>query len=341
MILKKKVGIPLRKLVTIQRILSVSPIPGADAIEVAKVLGWNVVIKKDEFRVGELAVYAEIDSVFPDEPDFEFLRPRNFRIRTIRLRGQVSQGICFPLSILPKGHYEEGQEVTELIGVVKYEPPISKEMEGITKGAFPSFIPKTDEERVQTMPDKLMEYKGTLCINTEKLDGTSTTFYHNDGEFGVCSKNIELFESERSPYWIVAKYHNVEEKLRALNWNLALQGETVGGGINGNKYQLAEKEYRFYLFNAFDIDQYRYLEYNELQALAKALTLTMVPILDENFELLEDVEELVAKSRGKSLINPNVHREGIVIKAHSNRPNGEKFSLKVINPDFLLKFNDD
>lgn len=104
----------MRKLVSVQVIRELLPIEGADAIELAKVLGWSVVVKKGEFRVGEKVVYAEVDSVFPEKEEFEFLRPLNFRIRTIKLRKQISQGICFPLSILPPGKYEEYQEVTDL-----------------------------------------------------------------------------------------------------------------------------------------------------------------------------------------------------------------------------------
>ena len=112
----------MRKLASIQKVLEVNPIPKADAIEVIKVLGWEIVVKKGEFQVGDNVVYIEIDSIVPDKPEFEFLRDRKFRVRTIKLRGQVSQGICFPLNILPKGNYKEGDDVTEVIGIKKYDP---------------------------------------------------------------------------------------------------------------------------------------------------------------------------------------------------------------------------
>ena len=112
----------MRKLVSIQEIKDIKPIENADKIEVVKVLGWNVVVKKDEFKIGDKIVYAEIDSLFPEKEEFEFLRDRHFRIRTIRLRGQVSQGICFPMDILPEGNYEIGDDVTKILGVTKYEP---------------------------------------------------------------------------------------------------------------------------------------------------------------------------------------------------------------------------
>ncbi|MFN8396383.1 MAG: hypothetical protein U0176_17290 [Bacteroidia bacterium] len=115
---------PMRTLASIQRIKSLAPIPGADAIEKATVLGWQLVVKKGEFQVGDLAVYCEIDSLLPDRPEFEFLKPRGMRIKTIRLRGEISQGICFPLSILPEGTaIAEGADVTEILEVTKCRPP--------------------------------------------------------------------------------------------------------------------------------------------------------------------------------------------------------------------------
>jgi len=172
----------MRKLASIQRIKAIEPIPNADAIVKATVLGWQVVVKKDEFTVGDFCVYAEIDSVFPEKPEFEFLRNKHFRIRTVKMRGQISQGICFPLSILPQDiPIGEGYDVTEALGIVKYEPPIPSDLVGVVKGMFPSFIPKTDETRVQVLQELLDEHQGKACYVTEKVDGTSATFYIRDG----------------------------------------------------------------------------------------------------------------------------------------------------------------
>jgi len=331
----------MRKLVSIQRIREISSIPNADAIEVAKVLGWSVVIKKNEFKVGDLVVYAEIDSVFPEKEEFEFLKERKFRISTIRLRGQISQGICFPLIILPVGNYEENQEVTELLEVVKYEPPIPACLEGEIKGMFPSFIRKTDETRVQVLQRELTERKGDTCSFSEKLDGTSTTFYLNNEEFGVCSRTLDLLEDERNTLWQMARKYDVEEKLRALSKNLALQGETIGDGIQSNKYQLAKNERRFYLFNIFDIDRYEYLPHDEFLKLANELNIPTVPILESNYLLTDNIEELVKLSMGNSVLAPHVKREGIVFKVKETTPSHPyQISFKSINPEFLLKYQD-
>ncbi|HLZ86596.1 MAG TPA: hypothetical protein VKQ52_05135, partial [Puia sp.] len=115
----------MRKLASIQMIRSLEAIEGADAIEKATVMGWQLVVKKGEFRVGDLCIYCEIDSMMPDRPEFEFLRPRGMRIKTIRLRGQVSQGICLPISILPAGTVlEENTDCTDILGITKYAPPM-------------------------------------------------------------------------------------------------------------------------------------------------------------------------------------------------------------------------
>ncbi|MBP6640991.1 MAG: RNA ligase (ATP), partial [Bacteroidia bacterium] len=229
----------MRTLASIQRIKDLAPIPGADAIEKATVLGWQLVVKKGEFQIGDLAVYCEIDSLLPDRPEFEFLKARGMRIRTIRLRGEISQGICFPLSVLPAGtEIAEGADVTDILEITKYEPPIPASLAGVMKGGFPSFIPKTDETRVQVLQELLDKFTGTLCYVTEKLDGSSVTYYLKDDEFGVCSRNLELLESDENSLWKVARMLKVEEKLRALGGNHALQGEIVGEGIQGNLYKL-------------------------------------------------------------------------------------------------------
>src|SRR5262249_562896 len=148
-----------------------------DAIEVARVLGWRVVVKKGEFRVGDRVVYCEIDSLLPIRPEFEFLRPTSFkpeiveggnlvqrsgfRIRTVKLRGRVSQGICFPLAILPPDTPTEvGSDVTDALDVIKWEPPATVTTGGRVKGPFPGFLSKTDEIRVQVLQVVLDRHRG-------------------------------------------------------------------------------------------------------------------------------------------------------------------------------------
>jgi RNA ligase (TIGR02306 family) len=328
----------MRKLATIQRIKALEPIQNADAIEKATVLGWQLVTKKGEFNVGDWCVYCEIDSLLPDKPEFEFLKPRGMRIRTVRLRGQISQGICFPPSILPPGvPLEEGRDVTDALGIQKYEPPIPASLSGVAKGPFPGFIPKTDETRVQVLQDLLDKYAGEICYVTEKLDGSSVTYYLKDGAFGVCSRNLDLLETPGNSLWKVARALDVEEKLRSLGRNFALQGEIIGEGIQGNKYNLRGQI--VYFFNAFDVDAHRYLDYAEFMDCLNGLDLPVVPVLDAAFPLHNDINALVELAQRKSTLNPAVWAEGVVIRPLQERQDAlGRVSFKAINPEFLLKY---
>lgn len=329
----------MRKLASIQRILDLKPIEGADLIEKATVLGWELVVKKGEFQVGDLVVYCEIDSILPDKPEFEFLKPRGFRIRTIRLKGQVSQGICFPLSIIPTPYIlEEDVDVTDLIGVIKWEPTMPACLSGVAKSTFPSFIPKTDETRVQNLQRQLTANKGMVCYVTEKLDGSSMTVYLNDGVFGVCSRNLDLLEDENNSYWKVARALDFENKMRSLSAgfaqpkNFAIQGELIGESIQGNKYGLKRQDFR--VFSIYDIDKKKYLDYERLVYLLNMLRLDLVPILSTNTVLIDDIKAIVESSIVKSKLNPNQWAEGVVIRSLEG---ASQLSFKAINPEFLLK----
>src|SRR3954453_17536555 len=241
----------MRKLSSIQTVNAVEPIPNADAIEKIRVLGWWVVVKKGEHQPDDKLVYCEIDSLLPERPEFDFLRagsfkpaqtdatgavtlPAGFRIKTVRLRGQVSQGICFPLSILPPGApTEEGADVTDLLGVRKWEPPLPVGMGGRVKGGFPGFLPKTDETRVQVLEPVLRRHRGKTFYVTEKLDGTSFTAFLRQGQFGICSRNLWMDETDETTVFAwVAKELKLEARMRAarerLGFDLAIQAEMIG-----------------------------------------------------------------------------------------------------------------
>jgi RNA ligase (TIGR02306 family) len=338
----------MRKLASIQKIIALDPIEGADAIERATVLGWQLVVKKEEFKIGDLCVYCEIDSLFPETPMFEFLKPRAFRIRTIRLRGQISQGICFPTTILPSDFkIEEDVDCSDVLGIKKFEPPIPACLEGKVKGTFPSFIPKTDETRVQVLQKLLNVCIGESCFMTEKLDGSSVTYFIKDTKFGVCSRNLELIEDEENSLWRMARELEIENKLKTLDGNFAIQGEIIGEGIQGNKYRL--KGQRVYFFNLFNIDKYEYATNDDLKQTLALLDLKMAPIISEDFILNNDIESLVSYAKIKSNLCKDVWAEGIVIRPNgknnfqgisNNLLNSGRISFKVINPEFLIKYND-
>ena len=307
--------------------------------------GWQVVVAKNvEHKVGDFIVYCEIDSFLPIKEEFEFLRKSSyrksseaegFRLRTAKMRGQISQGLILPISVLGSEiSLEEGMDVTELLGIIKYEPPIPAELSGKVKGMFPSFIHKTDEIRVQNIPN---EYKTYIESNdnfyiTEKLDGSSATFYINNGEFGVCSRNLELLETEGNTFWKVARELDLENKMRAKNKNFAIQGELIGEGIQGNPYKIKGHTVRF--FTAFDIDAHKRFNYAEFAMFMARNQLEVAPLLSirAGTDLPKTIDELLKFAEGKSSLNEKTEREGIVIRTSDN-----VISFKAISNKFLLK----
>ena len=354
-----------RKLATIERISAINPIPDADAIERATIRGWNVVVKKGEHKVGELVVYCEIDSIMPERPEFEFLRPRGFRIKTIKLRGTYSQGIIFSLNILNSSgnliekdgkfylemkqliELSEGTDVTGLLGVIKYEPQIPACLAGLAKGAFPSHSIKTDEERVQNLVDLYEEYRTKYTwIATEKVDGSSTTYAIVNDEFGVSSRNLELKETEDNTFWKVARALDVETKMRKymVDHNLSaltLQGELLGEGVQKNKYHLKGHTVRF--FRVFDPTAYSFLPYRESIEAVKEMGLEFVPVVEMDMTLPEKIEDLLLYADGRSALYETA-REGIVFIADQLIDKSEdlsrfqgRLSFKVISNKFILK----
>lgn len=352
----------MRKLASIQTVTSIEPIPNADAIERFRVLGWWIVGKKGEVRVGDRIVYCEIDSLLPERTEFEFLRSNcfkpalldgdtvlqraGFRIKTIKLRGQVSQGICFPLAILPQDRsYEVGDDVTDLLGIIKYEPPAPVGMSGMVKGPFPGFLPKTDETRIQVLEHVLQQYRGQTFFITEKLDGTSFTAFLRDDQFGLCSRNLWLDETDNSNLFVrLAQTLNLPEKLRRIRDNFgfqpAIQGEVIGPGIQKNKYGLGHVDLR--VFSLIDIDQYSLVDREIMLSAMEQAGLTSVPQLGE-IVLGHTIDELVEMAIGRSQLNANAHREGLVFRPAQEVHDatlGGRLSFKVINPQFLLKYDE-
>ena len=333
----------LRKLASIRKISDIQSIPGADMIELAIVDGWKVVVAKNvEHKVGDMVVYCEIDSFLPIKEEFEFLRKSSykkmsdgtegFRLRTIKLKGQVSQGLILPLKDLQlpnKDLIEVGMDVTNLLGISKYEPPIPAELSGKVKGLFPSFLRKTDEERVQNLSNEYENLKQHKFYVTEKLDGSSATFYSKDGVFGVCSRNLELLETEGNTFWKVARELKLEEWLTSQDVNYSIQGELIGESIQGNPYKIKGQTVGF--FNAFNIDTQEYLGLEEFEKLISSMGIKSVPILDREFTLPDTIDELLTYADEKSVLNSNFDREGVVIRSLDR-----KISFKVISNKFLL-----
>lgn len=353
----------MRKLASIQTVNAVEQIPNADAIEKIRVLGWWVVAKKSEHKPGDKLVYCEIDSLLPERSEFEFLRASSFkpaqidsaggtvlsagfRIKTVKLRGQVSQGICFPLSLLPQNApTDEGADVTDLLEIRKWEPPVPIGMGGKIKGGFPGFISKTDETRVQVLEPVLQRHRGKTFYVTEKLDGTSFTAFLRDGEFGICSRNLWMDEADESNVLVrVSKRLKLEDGLRAVQakygFQPAIQAEVIGRGIQKNKYELKEVSLR--VFNLFDLGAFRLVEHGLMLEIIREMGIESVPQLGTTI-LNHSVDELVAMSEGTSVLNPKTQREGIVLRPlieEYDEDIGGRLSFKAINPKFLLKYDE-
>ena len=330
---------------TIQRIISVEPIENSDFLDAVKVLGWQVVTQRNQFNVGDLCIYVELDSQLPEKPEFEFLRKDNFRIKTKKLRGALSQGIVFPMTILNAENIgvllEEGMDMSDTLGITHYEKPVPANMRGLIKGNFPPYIPKTDEKRLQNYPDVLKELSCNSAYATIKCDGTSITFGYKDGEFSVCSRNnaLKLEGNESNIYIRMAKQYELEKKLSEYAINMALQGELCGEGIQKN--HLGIKGHKVLIFNIWFIDEQRYANYDEMRKICKDLWLEMVPELCVwPYFKHESIEDLLSLARGVYVGTEN-HREGIVIRPceemYSKIMNG-RLSFKVINNDYLEKF---
>jgi RNA ligase (TIGR02306 family) len=334
------------------RIDAINPIDGADQIEVAQIGGWKVVVKKGEYTAGSLAVYAEVDSFIPHTIAPFLTKPGQFpkvynevegqRLRTIKLRGQISQGLLLPMSIrgsdglVVGALFTEGDDVTELLGIQKWEPP-QEFRAANAKGSFPHFIPKTDCERVQNLSHQVQQWVEDEVVfqKSEKLDGSSMTVFYKDGEVGCCSRNLELKDDGTSTFWETAKNEQLVEKLISLGKNVALQGELLGGQIQGNSYKITG--FKFFLYDIYDIDKQEYLRPEVVEQFAAAHGISHVPIIGYVTLPKEDtIQALLLDADGKSAVGCNPKREGFVYKSTKDT----SISVKCISNSWLLS-NDD
>ncbi len=338
----------MRKMATIRKIDALRPIEGADAIECAIIGGWTVVTKKGEYNAGDLAVYCEIDSFIPTAIAPYLTKPgqnpKTFegiegeRLRTVKLRGQLSQGLLLPYATCGK-ICAEGEDVSELLGIAKYEAPVPAELAGEVRGMFPSFVPKTDQERVQNLRHELDTWLTDDELHwevTEKLEGSSMTVYVRDGEVGVCSRNLDLKPNADNSLWRAANKYNLPAKLVGIGRNIAVQGELVGNGIQGNIYQMRDQD--FLVYDIYDIDAGRYFTPAERKALTAELGLNHCPVLAYAARLtdtlgLTDLEQVLKFAEGKSVMGMiGCEREGLVFKCHER-----SVSFKAISNRYLLK----
>ena len=360
----------MRNLASIKVISDIIPIEGKDRIVLAVVDGWNVIVQKDQFSIGDKCVYIEIDSVLPEKPEFEFLRKGGFRIKTMKMAGVISQGICFPLSILPekpRGEYTVDEDLTNIIGITQYEKTQDKEqaVSVPTKRRFPkflmrfnwfrklispkrkahffpSFISKTDETRIQNIPAILRDKREWIV--TEKIDGQSGTFclvrhksrvpfIKDKFEYIVCSRNLRLFAKDSSSYWRVSDRYQIENALKNMIGDrnwIAIQGECVASNVQGNKYKVSEPD--LYVFNL--IYPTGRMDSVTAHDICNQHGLKFVPILDTDYVLPDSVNEVLDYAHGTSQLY-DAMREGIVFRSKDG-----KQSFKAVDPLFLLKHDE-
>jgi len=322
-----------RKLASIQRIEEVKSIKDADAIEAYRVLGWWVVGRKGEFGVGDLVIYLSIDSWVPNDLA-PFLSkghaPREFngvcgeRLKTIKLRGQLSQGLIMNSKLLGVNDFPEGHDLTAFLNIQKWEPPISASLQGIIKGNFPSFIPKTDQERIQNIFNKISK-KNTFEVSM-KLDGTSVTIFRLENDLRICSRNMEMQVTDKNAGNLyVAMGIKIGDRIPE---GFAFQGELMGPGVQGNRENLSE--HKFFVFDVYDITKQVYLSSNARKNLCAKVNLDHVPVLGDNWVITATIEEALGLAEGPSLTHKV--REGVVWKCNED----PSFSFKVINNQFLL-----
>lgn len=340
-----------RKMATIRKIGEVKSIDGADKICAYRVDGWWVVDSIGKFKENDFVIYAEPDSWVPHALAPFLTKPGQFpkvynnvegqRLRTIKLRGQISQGLLLPVSVLNVGGngvlyeslVEEGNDVSELLGIQRWEPPAEFRAAN-AKGSFPHFIPKTDCERVQNLSKEVQQWAEDEVVfqKSEKLDGSSMTLFYKDGEVGCCSRNLELKDDGTSTFWETAKAEKLVEKLIALGKNIALQGELLGGNIQGNVYKI--NGFKFFLYDVFDIDKQEYLRPEVVEQFAETQGISHVPVIGYVTLPKEDiVQTLLKDADGKSEIVPKPNREGFVYKSTKDT----SISVKCISNAWLLK----
>lgn len=337
----------MRKLATLKMIKDIKDIENADRIEVAVVDRWECIVGKHEYKIGDVVVFIEPDSLIPkDIKHFNFLdkycktktinNKEYYLVGTTKLRGQISQGVLLKLNdlnnIIGKEKYnmdDIGEEVTDDLGIIKYSP---SEVDGSNIDGcfleFPYFIRKTDEERIQNL-DYIPEDEYEI---TEKLDGTSCTIFKKDGGgTRICSRNKEIIVDELPTNNIYRKIYDRYNNL-ALD-NIAIQGEIIGPKIQKNPYKLDDVD--FYVFNLYDINKQEYIlgsNKTDRKTVCENLGFNHVPIINNSFHFSNDYDSLMMSySKGKSLLNPDINKEGVVLKS-LNR----EFSFKIINTDYLL-----
>ena len=344
----------MRKLASVQRIWKIEPIEGADRIELAHVLGWQCVVNKGQFQEMDPAVYFEVDSFLPIAPEYEFLRATSyrktdimgegFRLRTMKFRGQISQGLLLPVSAFPAipADAEVGTDVTELLGVKKWEIEERITTGGTMIGTLPYDIPHTDETRVQAEPELIQAFAGLPYYISTKMDGSSHSVGIDENGFHVTGHNYEYKDDGKSPFYELVKSMDLQAKMEAFAADnklsaFTIQGELCAPGIQKNRLKLTKPVWYVFTIreNGKRVGLTRMLE------LCEKLRLESVPIEEIGTDLpakYPTVEALLSRADGD--YPRGGKKEGIVIRptepVYCELISGA-LSMKVVSNKYLLK----
>lgn len=344
------------KLATYETITEIFPIEGADRIELARVQGWQSVIRKGEFSVGEQVIFVPIDTVLTPSAWNQHLWDKNdptkpIRLKTVKLRGVVSQGLILRASLVSAqeiwDHADDPEEDTSLagmLGITKYEKPVPAQLAGQAKGNFPThLVSKTDEDNLKSNIKVLQELKQADFVEaTLKIDGTSATYIKEfDGTFRVCSRNLELKDTEENVYWQMARKYKIEENLVPGN---CIQGEIAGPGIQGNPAGYSEVS--LFVFNVINLGNEKRAPINR-NSWFNALTIINDQTIKVPIVRLFDVHEFAAMSVddlqewvNKLTYNNNKPAEGVVLRGYKDgkimysQTLQKMLSVKIINQNF-------
>ena len=304
----------MTKLATIEKIHSIKPHPNPEVtkIEVGMVKAWPVVVSKGQFKDGDLVVFIQIDSIVPKEnPYFAFMECQHYRVWNAKFKKAPSQGLVCPLSILdgkvadkpvsdlmPDVKFylvNEGDDVTEALGIIKYEKPLDLSMCGDAKGGFPThLIPITDEDNLLNNPEVLNEFMGEKCYLTVKADGSSTTIIYQNGEIRVCSRRLE--QKEGTGFWTIVGRYDLPNNLKKLNKNIAIQAEACGGKIQGNPLGLFEPS--MFVFNVKELDTGEWYSWDQILFICSVLNIPPVlsvcqPFVFDDTWTVANLQEIV------------------------------------------------
>lgn len=327
------------KLASIEIVLAIEPIANADKIVLATIQGWQAVIKKDEFNVGDEVVFIPVDTILQRAEWNEFLfkdkNAKEIRLKTVKLRGVYSQGLILPIEIA--GYFAvDNRTLAEMLGVTKYEKPLNPQLAGQARGGLPSWLRKSDEENLQSNPLVITELQALpRFLATMKMDGSSFKCYLKDGEFGVCSRSLDLKETDGNTFWQVARQNDLEVKLRLVGRNLVICGEVCGPGIQKNPIGLTKVA--LYVYDIWDIGKQEYLPFDEWRRLCNELSLNTVPVIQYSSKFwFKDLKETLDYVNGAKYAD-GIPAEGVVFRCPNNSYSKvlrSRLSVKVINQNY-------